>query len=109
MGDRTIKMAVVSGIGNAKIILEELKKNPKAYDAVEVMACPGGCIGGGGQPIPTTPEIRQKRMEALYKLDKSMKIRKAHENKAVSEALKWLKGKGKLEHQVLHTNYKKRS
>lgn len=99
-----LKIAVVNGIGNVGPILKNLYK----YDYIEVMACPGGCIGGGGQPIPTTPAIRQKRIEALYELDKNQKIRKAHENKGVTEALDWLSGKGKLEGQVLHTHYKKR-
>jgi NADH-quinone oxidoreductase subunit G/NADP-reducing hydrogenase subunit HndD len=102
---KRLRVAVVNGIGNIEPVLKKLND----YDYIEVMACPGGCIGGGGQPIPTTPEIRQKRMDALYKLDKSMKIRKAHENKGVLEVLKWLKGKGKLEHKILHTNYKKRN
>ncbi len=104
VADRKLRVAVVNGIGNIEPVIENLDK----YDYVEVMACPGGCIGGGGQPIPTTQEIRQKRIEALYKLDKSKKIRKAHENKAVAEALGWLKDQGKLEHQVLHTRYKVR-
>jgi iron only hydrogenase large subunit-like protein len=73
------------------------------------MACPGGCIGGGGQPIPTTDEIRQKRIDALYKLDKDNKIRKAHENLAVKKVMDWLKDNGDLEHKILHTTYKKRS
>lgn len=100
-----LRVSVVNGIGN----IDPVIKNLNNYDYIEVMACPGGCVGGGGQPIPTTPEIRQKRMDALYKLDKSKKIRKAHENKGVLEVLKWLKGKGELEHGVLHTFYKKRS
>lgn len=99
------RIAVVNGIGNVEPVLENLKN----YDYIEVMACPGGCIGGGGQPIPTTNEIRQKRIEALYKLDKSKKLRKAHENKGVLEVLDWLeKQPGDLEHRVLHTKYKKR-
>jgi len=102
---KKLRVAVVNGIGNIEPVIANLNK----YDYIEVMACPGGCIGGGGQPIPTTDEIREKRMAALYKLDKSKKIRKAHENKGVSEALKWLGGQGKLEHQVLHTGYKKRN
>ena len=73
------------------------------------MACPGGCIGGGGQPIPTTQEIRKKRIKALYKIDKNRKIRKAHENKSVLAVLEWLKKqKGELEHKVLHTSYKRK-
>ena len=102
---KQVRVAVVNGIGNIDPILERLDK----YDYIEVMACPGGCIGGGGQPIPTTPEIRKKRIEALYKIDKNKKIRKAHENKGAVEVLIWLKKQGKLEHQVLHTKYKKRS
>lgn len=102
---KIVRVAIVNGIGNIKPVLDNLKK----YDYIEVMACPGGCIGGGGQPIPTTWEIRKARAEALYKLDKSKKIRKAHENKAVNETLAWLKQQGKLEHQVLHTKYINRS
>jgi len=105
VGDKKLRVAVVNGIGN----IEKVIKNLDKYDYIEVMACPGGCIGGGGQPIPTNWEIREKRINALYKLDKSMKLRKAHENKSVVEALAWLKKKGhKFEHSVLHTKYKKR-
>jgi NADP-reducing hydrogenase subunit HndD len=99
-----LKIAVVNGIGNVGPVLENISQ----YDYIEVMACPGGCIGGGGQPIPTTPAIRQKRIEALYRLDKNKKLRKAHENKGVNDVLKWLDGKGKLKNRVLHTYYKKR-
>lgn len=102
---KKLRVAVVNGIGN----IDPVIKNLNNYDYIEVMACPGGCIGGGGQPIPTTPEIRQKRMEALYKLDKSMKIRKAHENEGVLKVLKWLEEQGEPERKILHTNYKKRN
>lgn len=103
---KKMRIAVVNGIGNVEKVLEKLNK----YDYIEVMACPGGCIGGGGQPLPTNNETRQARIEALYKLDKSKKIRKAHENKGVLDILEWLeKQKGDLKHKVLHTNYKKRS
>ena len=101
---KKLRVAVVNGIGNIEPVIDNLGK----YDYIEVMACPGGCIGGGGQPIPTTDEIRKKRIAALYKLDKSKKIRKAHENKRVLEALTWLKKQDKLERKVLHTGYKKR-
>ena len=104
MAGQKLRVAVVNGIGHIEPVLEKLDK----YDYIEVMACPGGCIGGGGQPIPTTQEIRQKRIAALYKLDKSKQIRKAHENIAVQEALGWLKNQGKLEYQVLHTKYSKK-
>jgi len=99
-----LRIAVVNGIGNIEQVIENLNK----YDYIEVMACPGGCIGGGGQPIPTTDEIRKKRIAALYKIDKSKKIREAHRNKEVLDALEWLEEQGELEHQVLHTEYKER-
>jgi len=104
IGGHKLRIAVVNGIGHISPIIKKLAD----YDYIEVMACPGGCIGGGGQPIPTTPEIRRLRAEALYKIDKNAPLRKAHENKGVMEILKWLKTKGKLESQVLHTKYIKR-
>ena len=105
MGKKKIRVAVVNGIGNIKPVLDNLGD----YDYIEVMACPDGCIGGGGQPIPTTAAIRKKRLAALYKIDGSSKIRRAHENKEAIEVLAWLKKRGRLEHEVLHTKYKKRS
>jgi len=104
MAGKKLRIAVVNGIGNIEPILGKLEK----YDYVEVMACPDGCIGGGGQPIPTTAAIRRKRLAALYKIDDKSKIRRAHENEGVIEALEWLKGKGKLRERVLYTKYKKR-
>jgi len=100
---RKLRVAVVNGIGAIDGILSNLKN----YDYIEVMACPGGCIGGGGQPIPTTAKLRQVRMAALYEIDKFKEIRKAHDNKEVLQVLEWLKDK-KIDHQVLHTKYQKR-
>ncbi|MFH1423572.1 MAG: [FeFe] hydrogenase, group A [Candidatus Nealsonbacteria bacterium] len=105
MGDRTVKMAVINGIGNAKIILDELKKDPKAYDAVEVMACPGGCIGGGGQPVPTDGEIRSKRASSLYEIDAKKQERIAHLNPVVKEVYKDYLTSEKIIKTVCHTNY----
>ncbi len=100
-----LRIAVVNGIGNVEPVIRNLDN----YDYIEVMACPGGCIGGGGQPIPTTPEIRKKRIDALYDLDKGLKMRRSHENKGVWEVLNWLKEEGhKTEHSVLHTKYFKK-
>jgi iron only hydrogenase large subunit-like protein len=101
---KKLRVAVVNGIGAIGPVL----KNLKNYDYIEVMACPGGCIGGGGQPIPTNYEIRKKRTAALYEIDKFKGIRKAHDNKEVLEVLKWLKEK-KVDHAVLHTKYIKRT
>jgi NADH-quinone oxidoreductase subunit G/NADP-reducing hydrogenase subunit HndD len=105
LGKIPVRVAVVNGIKNVKHIADKIKD----YDYIEVMACPGGCIGGGGQPIPTTWEIRKKRIEALYSLDSSRKVRKAHENKGVKATLEWLEEQGhRVSHGVLHTKYKKR-
>ncbi len=78
-----LEVAVVSGLKNAGKLLADMKSGIKRYDYVEVMACPGGCLGGGGQPIPTTPEIRAKRSAAYYSDDAEKKIRRAHENQDI--------------------------
>lgn len=105
-GNKKLKVAVVNTLGSAKKILEELKLNPQKYDYIEVMACPGGCIGGGGQPIPTTPLQRKKRAESLYKIDKSSQVRQAHKNAGVNKVLKWLKKDEKMAHAILHTTFR---
>ncbi|MCU0680284.1 MAG: [FeFe] hydrogenase, group A [Planctomycetes bacterium] len=104
VGGKELRIAVANEIRNAKKVIDNLA----SYDYVEIMACPGGCIGGGGQSIPTTPEIRKKRMEALYKIDKGKKIRKAHDNKGVMDSLEWLEN-NKIDHKILHTTYVKRN
>ncbi len=83
IGETTIRICVVSGLDNARKVLEELKLDPHKYDALEVMTCPGGCVGGGGQPIPTSVEIVKKRSAGLYEIDKTGSLRVAHRNKAV--------------------------
>lgn len=103
---KMLRVAIVNGIGNIEPVLEHKQK----YDYIEVMTCPGGCIGGGGQPIPTCQEIRAKRLAALYEIDQKSKIRKSYGNKGALEILDWLKNGGyKLERSVLHTKYKKRT
>ncbi|MEA2056358.1 MAG: [FeFe] hydrogenase, group A [Patescibacteria group bacterium] len=87
IGDKKIKMAIVSTMRNARRILEEMKKDPDAYHCVEVMACPGGCIGGGGQPKPTTPEKIDQRIAGLYDIDQKSTMRKAHENQVAKDFL----------------------
>lgn len=108
VGNFTRRIAVINGLGNAKKFLEE--KNLKDYTCIEVMACPGGCIGGGGQPIPTSNEIRVKRAQALYSLDRNKKNRKAHENPIVKKVYKKYFSKNEeIAHEVLHTSYNKKS
>lgn len=108
LGDKNIKMVLVNGIKNAKKMMEELKENPDAFHAMEVMACPGGCIGGGGQPIPTTPEIRKKRAEALYEVDAKKELRLAHENPVIKEVYENYLTSKEISHKILHTSFHQR-
>ena len=105
INSKTVKIAVVNGIGNAKKILEELKKNPKLYDYVETMACFGGCIGGGGQPVPTDGKIRKKRAEGLYQIDAKKEIRLAHKNPLVKKIYQDFFTSEEKIHPVCHTKY----
>ncbi len=106
----TLKLAVCHGTANAKKVLENIKAGGKFSEChfIEFMACPGGCLGGGGQPIPTSPEIRAKRANAIYAEDKAYKIRKSHENPAIIELYdKFLKDGpcSHMAHKLLHTHY----
>ncbi len=107
----TLKIAVAHGLGNARDVLDRVKSGEAEYHFIEIMSCPGGCIGGGGQPIPTNDEIRQKRIEAIYEIDKNMSLRKSHENPAVKELYDTFLGKplSDKSHQLLHTSYTWRS
>lgn len=106
---RDIRLAVVHTLKNARKIMEQVKKGISPYDFIEVMACPGGCIGGGGQPIGTTNAIRQKRMAALYEIDKNMPLRKSHENPEIITLYRDFLGEPLSEkaHELLHTTYTK--
>ncbi|NTW14197.1 MAG: 4Fe-4S dicluster domain-containing protein [Candidatus Moranbacteria bacterium] len=105
---KTVKLAVVSGLGNARKILEELKENPQAYDAVEVMTCPGGCVGGGGQPIPSSKETIWKRAQALYDIDRDKTMRRAHENAVVTNIYRDHLPDEETRKKILHTHYAKK-
>ncbi len=106
-----LKVAVAHTLGNAKIILDKVKSGEEQYHFIEIMTCPGGCIGGGGQPIPTDTDIRQKRIDAIYQVDRDMPLRKSHENPAVQELYKTYLEKplGHKSHHLLHTKYVERS
>lgn len=107
---KTVKVAVTSGLENARILLEQIKEGKSPYQFIEVMCCPGGCISGGGQPRPTNAEIRQKRLEAIYREDESKELRKSHENPVLmtlyEEYLE--KPNSHIAHDILHTHYVKR-
>ena len=106
----TLKVAVAHGLKNADKLLKAVKAGEVEYHFIEVMACPGGCLGGGGQPIPTDMEKRMERMRAIYAEDESLPLRKSHENPEVqllyAEFLK--EPLGHKSHHLLHTKYTKR-
>ena len=109
----TLKIAVVHGTANAQKVMDDIKAGGKFSEChfIEFMACPGGCIGGGGQPIPTTPEIRKLRAKAIYDEDKSLPVRKSHENRHVVEIYNEFLTDGPcghISHKLLHTHYVKR-
>ena len=109
-GDLKIKVAIVTTAKNMAKVILELKKDPKAYDYIEVMACPGGCIGGGGQPIPSTERIIKKRIKGLYNIDDKMKLRTAHQNEVVKDFMENYIAKlpKERQHELLHTHYEQK-
>ena len=102
-----IRVAVVSGLANARRLMNALDEGHVAYDFVEVMACPGGCAGGGGQPIHDGEELAEKRGKVLWSLDKKEKLRFSHENPDVIALYKDYLGAplGKRSHHLLHTDH----
>ena len=115
IGDNEIKVVVAHGLGNAQTIMEEIKQGKADYQFVEIMACPGGCIMGGGQPIKSsktrmTVDVRKKRADAMYTIDEKSKIRKSHENPVLQKIYKDYLGEpgGHKAHEILHTHYVER-
>jgi len=102
-----VNVAVAHGLGNARKLLDRVRSGEANYHFIEIMACPGGCIGGGGQPIPTNLEIRMKRIEAIYEVDRKLPLRKSHENPAVKQLYEEFLGEpnGEKAHHLLHTHY----
>ena len=108
VGDLPVKAAVAHGLANAREVLEGIKSGRFAdYAFIEIMCCPGGCIGGGGQPQPTSEEIRKARVAAIYEEDGSMAIRKSHMNPAVAKLYEEFLGEplSHKSHELLHTHY----
>jgi len=109
IGELTVRVAITNGLTNARKVLDMVKQG-KNYHFIEIMACPGGCLGGGGQPLMATGETLQKRMAAVYDADKSLPVRKSHENPYVQALYKNFLGKplGEKSHKLLHTHYTKK-
>ena len=111
IGELKLKAAVASSLGHARTLLEKIRKGEVDYHAIEIMACPGGCINGGGQPhIQGNTDILKKRYEAIYKADEQCTIRKSHENPSIIKLYDEYLGKpgSHKAHELLHTKYVER-
>jgi len=107
---RTYNVAVVSGLSNAAKLLDEIRAGESKYDWIEVMACPHGCIGGGGQPIPGSFDTKARRAKGLANIDQAKQIRKSHQNPDVIRLYEEFLGEplGSISHELLHTSYQAR-
>jgi iron-only hydrogenase group A len=110
IGDLEVGAAVVSGLGNARKLLDEILAGRTDLHFIEVMTCPGGCINGGGQPIGANINAARARMQALYKIDQTEKLRVSHRNASVARLYDEFLGKplGEKSHSLLHTHYDRR-
>ena len=106
-----LSVAVSHGLGNTRRLLERIKNGEASYHFIEVMTCPGGCIGGGGQPRFTDDSVRLKRIAGIYAEDESKKLRKSHENKDIQKLYTEFLGTplGHKSHELLHTHYTPRA
>lgn len=104
-----VKVAIASGLGNARKLIEAIRSGKVEYDFVEIMACPGGCAGGGGQPICDGEELAEERAEVLYGLDKLNEVRFSHENPSVIKCYKeyFKEPMSEKSHKLLHTDQSK--
>lgn len=108
IGDKDFHIGIAHGLGNARRLLEEVEKDQSKYDAIEIMACPGGCVGGAGQPYHHgNSQVIKKRQEALYEIDKNKPIRMSHKNPMIKEIYNDFLGEvyGTRAHELLHTTY----
>ena len=114
IGELDVNVAVVYGTANARKMIERMKQGDKQYHFIEVMTCPGGCIGGGGQPkdlMKDADEVRKARIKSLYKKDAEMTLRKSHENPSIRQVYEEFYGKplSEMAEKMLHTMYEDKS
>ena len=113
VGGKTVRVAVASGLANAKTLLKRIKSGEASYDFIEIMACPGGCVNGGGQIIQPASvrnftDIRAERAKVLYGIDEKCALRRSHENPDIQALYKEFLGEPNSHkaHEILHTSYK---
>ncbi|MFP4105445.1 MAG: NADH-dependent [FeFe] hydrogenase, group A6 [Phycisphaerae bacterium] len=107
IGDATLKLAVAHGLRHARQLAEKVRKGEADYDLIEIMACPGGCIGGAGQPVSENADARKLRAKGLYEADKMLQLHKAQDNHYLQSLYEDVLGEpnGHTAHELLHTNY----
>ena len=107
LGERTVRIGIVSGLGNAEELIKKIESGEEHFDFVEVMACPGGCVGGGGQPIHDGEERAFERGKRLYQLDADAKIRYSHDNPDIKRLYEEYFGEPNEHkaHMLLHTDH----
>ena len=111
IGDLEVKVAIVNGIGNVKAVMDDVRAGKSPYHFIEVMACPGGCLNGGGAPLLSEPVQVADRMKKMYDSDEKNPVRRSHENVQVQKLYEeYLKEPcGHISHHLLHTHYVDRS
>ena len=105
-----LKLAIVHGLRNARVVAEQVRAGKSHYDLIEVMACPGGCVGGAGQPVTTSRNARALRTKGLYHADKMLQLHKSQDNVFITECYAKFLGEigGEKAHHLLHTTYQSR-
>jgi NADH-quinone oxidoreductase subunit G len=105
-----LKLAVVHGLRNARVVAEQVRAGKSQYDVIEVMACPGGCVGGAGQPVTNAPDSRALRTKGLYQADKMLQLHKSQDNMFIVDCYANFLGEigGEKAHHLLHTTYESR-
>jgi iron-only hydrogenase group A len=111
LGGVTLRVAVAHGLRNADQVIKQIQSGEREYHFIEVMTCPGGCIGGGGQPRFTDDRVREARIAAIFREDEGKDLRKSHDNPAVAKLYEEFLGQplGERSHHLLHTHYTERS
>ncbi|PKK90919.1 MAG: ferredoxin [Candidatus Wallbacteria bacterium HGW-Wallbacteria-1] len=110
IGDLSVNIAIISGLQNARTVLDKVVSGEKSYHFIEIMACPGGCLNGGGQPVELDVEALKKRLQKIYNIDKGSKLRKSHDNPSIQKLYREFldSPNSKVAHKYLHTHYTKR-